>query len=396
MTVRDVNAVPIANRAVRFANVQGNYQFYTSGPGTPDTFANSITVTTDQNGQAIVRIKADVNAPTQVALLRATELTTGNVLNTSFTIAQFIDGAGTLTATPTTWTLSGPNSSNCAANLPVTYYIFGGTPPYRIQSTLPNFAVISPPLVQTNGGGFTATVTGLICTNDTGAPITITDATGRTISVILVNKVGTGVTVTNFDAIQIVPGNVTSPALTCGQALTEQIVGGNLRLSDGSVVDPAFVISSTSPYITATLAGRVITITRNSLTIPAGELPATAIIRVSNGRSIESFTVAVGNSAACAAAGGGGGGGGSAAITFGQQPLGLGCLVGSTANTTIVGGAAPFTATPDAGLSTSVVGTTITVTRTAAALPGSASIGVTVTSTGAAGTLLVAPSGTGC
>ena len=165
-------------------------------------------------------------------------------------------------------------------------------------------------------------------------------------------------------------------------------------------MEPTFVISSTSPYITATLAGRVITITRNSLTIPAGELPATAVIRVSNGRSIESFTVAIGNSAACAAGGGGGGGGGAgggtAAITFGQQPLGLGCLAGSTANTTIVGGAAPYTVTPDAGLSASAVGTTITVTRTTPALPGSASIGVTVTSAGAAGTLLVAPSGTGC
>ena len=398
--VRNLTGVGIAGRAVRFENVQGNYQFFTSGPGLPDTFANSITVTTDQDGFAIVRIKADVNAPTQVALIRATELTTGNIVNGSFTIAQFTDGTGTLTAIPTTWTLSGPNSSSCAANIPVTYYIFGGTPPYRIQAALPNFAVISPPIVQTNGGGFTATVTGLVCTNDTGAPITITDATGRTISVILVNKLGTGQTVTNFDAIQILPGNLTSPALTCGQAITEQIVGGSLRLSDGSVVEPAFVISSTSPYITATLAGRVITITRNSVTIPTAELPATAVIRVSNGRSIESFTVAVGNSAACTAAGGGGGGGGSgggtAAITFGQQPLGLGCLAGSTANTTIVGGAAPYTATPDAGLSTSVVGNTVTVTRTTAALPGSASIGVTVTSTGAAGTLLVAPGGIGC
>ena len=398
--VRNTAGAPLANRSVRFENVQGNYKFFTSGPGLPDTFANSITVTTDQDGFAVVRIKADVNAPTQSALIRVTELTSGNVLNTSFTIAQFTDGTGTLTAIPTTWTLSGPNSSSCAANIPVTYYIFGGTPPYRIQSTLPNFAVISPPLVQTNGGGFTATVTGLVCTNDTGAPITITDATGRTIPVTLVNKVGTGTTVTNFDAIQILPGNITSPALTCGQTLTEQILGGNLRLSDGSVVTPSFVVSSTSPYITATISGRVITITRNTLTIPAGELPSNAIIRVSNGQSIESFSVALGNSAACAAAGGGagggGGGGGTAAITFGQQPLGLGCIVGSSATTTIVGGTAPFTATPDAGLSASTVGTSITVTRTTSALPGSASIGVTVTSTGAAGTLLVAPSGTGC
>ena len=394
--VRNLAGAGIAGRSVRFENVQGNYQFYTSGPGLPDTFANSITVLTDQDGLAIVRIKADVNAPTQVALIRATDLTSSNVVNGSFTIAQFTDGAGTLTAIPTTWTTSGPNSSSCAANLPASYYIFGGTPPYRIQSTLPNFAIISPPIVQTNGGGFTATLTGLVCTSSTGAPITITDATGRTISVTLINTVGTGTTATNFDAIQIVPGNISSPALTCGQAITEQIVGGNIRLSDGSSVTPAFVVSSTSPYITVTVSGRVITIARNITQIPTSELPSTAVIRVSNGLSLESFTVALGNSSACTGAGPGPGPGGTAQITFSTAPLGLGCVIGSSATVTMTGGTGPYVATPDPGLSASVNGSVLTVNRATAALPGSASVGVTVTNTTGAGTLLVAPSGAGC
>ena len=164
--------------------MQGDYQFLTNGPGLPETLANSITVTTGQDGLAVVRLKANVNAPTQVALIRATELTSGNILNATFVIAQFTDGTGTLSAIPTSWTMSGPNSSNCASGTPVTYYIFGGTPPYRIQSTLPNFANIVPTLVQTNGGGFTAIPTGTVCTSSAGASIN-TEASGTPFARIL-------------------------------------------------------------------------------------------------------------------------------------------------------------------------------------------------------------------
>ena len=278
--VRNLAGAGIQGRAVRFENVQGNYQFLTNGPGLPETLANSITVTTGQDGLAVVRLKADVNAPTQVALIRATELTTGNVLNSSFVIAQFTDGAGTLTAIPTTWTVAGPNSSSCAANTPVTYYIFGGTPPYRIQSTLPGFANIVPTLVQTNGGGFTAILTGLVCSPAPGASITITDATGRTIAVQLINTFGTGNPPTNFHAIQIVPGDISTP-LACGQSLTEQIVGGEILLADGTITQPTFVVSSATPGITVTLSGRTIVITRTT-----GTTVSPATIYVSNGFSL--------------------------------------------------------------------------------------------------------------
>jgi hypothetical protein len=297
--VRNVAGAGLQGRSVRFENVQGNYQFLTNGPGLPETLANSITVTTGQDGLAVVRLKADVNAPTQVALIRATELTSGNVLNSSFVIAQFTDGTGTLTAIPAVWTVTGPDVANCAANTPVTYYIFGGTPPYRIQSTLPNFANIVPTLVQTNGGGFTATVTGLVCSPAPGVSITITDATGRTIAVQLINTKGTGNPPTNFDSIDIVPGgqfgSLTNPpaVLGCGQTITEQIVGGNTRLADGTIQEGTFVVSSVSPDITVTLSGRIITVKRN-VTPPLPYVsPGLATIYVSNAFSTVSFDVSL-------------------------------------------------------------------------------------------------------
>ena len=391
VTVRNVSGAGLQGRSIRFENVQGNYQFITSGPGQPETLANTITVSTGQDGLAIVRLRADVNAPTQVALIRATDLTSGNVLNSSFVIAQFTDGAGTLTAIPTTWTLTGANSSSCAANVPVTYYIFGGTPPYRIQSTLPNFVNIVPTVVQTNGGGFTAIVTGSICSPSPGTAITITDATGRTISVQLINSFGTNNPATNFRAIQFVPGNVTTP-LGCGQSLIEQIVGGEIVLADNSVTQPNFVVSTVGPNVTATLTGRTITVTRS----PTGSAITPAIIYVSNGVSQASFSVAVAQTC----------GPDTPPVETLQftpaSPLVLGCAVGATTSTTVTpANLTNYMANPVfGGLSASFAANVLTVTRTIAVTAGSSSIPIIVSGTTAGppppvttvtGTLYVAP-----
>jgi len=351
---------------------------------------DSITVTTDQAGQAIVRLRADVNAPTQVALIRATDLTSGNVLNGSFIIAQFTDGSGTLTAIPTTWTVTGPDAANCAANVPVTYYIFGGTPPYRIQSTLPGFANIVPSVVQTNGGSFTAILTGQVCAPAPGAQITITDATGRTIAVSLISTPGTGNPATNFRAIEFSPGDVTTP-LGCGQSLIEQVFGGETVLADGTIQSPTFVVSTLGPNVTATISGRLLTVTR----VNSGTAISPAIIYVSNGVTQVQLSVAVAQNC--------GGDQVPEVLQFNpSSPLVIGCNVGNSAMTTItpisipVGTPTPvdtlvaYSATPVfGGLTASIVGNILTLTRTSAVLAGSSSLPVVVT--GTAGTTSVGP-----
>lgn len=372
VTVRNTSGAGLQGRAIRFENVQGNYQFITSGPGLPETLANTITVTTGQDGLAIVRLRADVNAPTQVALIRATDLTSGNILNSSFVIAQFTDGAGTLTAIPTTWTLTGANSSSCAANVPVTYYIFGGTPPYRIQSTLPNFVNIVPTLVQTNGGGFTAIVTGSICSPAPGASITITDATGRTIAVQLINALGSSNPATNFRQIQFSPVSVTTP-LGCGQSIIEQIVGGEILLADGTITQPTFVVSTLGPNVTAVLIGRTITISRGA----TGSAISPAIIYVSNGVSQASLSIPVAQTC---------GGGDVPPVEVLQftpaSPLVLGCTASptTTAMTTVTpANLTGYTANPVfGGLTASFTGNVLTVTRTITVTAGSSSIPIIV------------------
>jgi hypothetical protein len=279
----------------------------------------------------------------------------------------------------------------------VTYYIFGGTPPYRIQSTLPGFANIVPAVVQTNGGGFTAILTGTVCAPSPGAQITITDATGRTIAVSLINTFGTGNPQTNFRSISFVPGNVTTP-LGCGQSIIEQVVGGEIVLADGTITQPTFVVSTLGPNVTATISGRSITITRSA----TGSATSPAIIYVSNGVTTATLSVAVAQT--CGAPDNP-----IEVLQFNpSSPLVVACAVGSSATTSITPISVPvgtppvsttvvYTASPlFGGITATIAGNQLTITRTSAVLAGSSSLPVVVSGTAGTdtvgpGTLYVAP-----
>src|SRR5690242_14815647 len=168
---------PLPGRPVRFDVVQGAYSISSTAPGQP--LVQSLTVVTDQNGTATVRLVVPVNAATQIATIRATDVTDGSSVVGQFTIAQFVDGSAVLTVIPTgKTTFTGPDTTQCANGGQATFYIFGGTPPYTVATNFPSAVTISGTPVQRSGGGFTITTTGQCVTNLTFA---ITDATGRTV-----------------------------------------------------------------------------------------------------------------------------------------------------------------------------------------------------------------------
>src|SRR5206468_12170238 len=110
----------------------------------------------DSNGNAQVILQAAVNAPTQSAILRATELTTSNSVTAVFTIVQSINGSAILSITPATATISGANTATCSAGFRTDYFIYGGTPPYSVSSTLPTAVTLLNSVVTTSGGFFSA------------------------------------------------------------------------------------------------------------------------------------------------------------------------------------------------------------------------------------------------
>ncbi len=94
----------IPNRQVRFDVVSGDFAIQTNNPGSP--LVSTLTVVSDANGLAQVIIKAGVNAFTQPALLRATELMTGNQVTGQFTIVQTINGSAVLSVVPADATIT--------------------------------------------------------------------------------------------------------------------------------------------------------------------------------------------------------------------------------------------------------------------------------------------------
>jgi hypothetical protein len=168
---------PLAGRQVRFDVVQGDFSISSTTPGQP--LVQSLTVTTDQNGNATVRLVVPTTAATQIATIRATDVIGGSSVVGQFTIAQFVNGNSVLSIIPTgVTTFTGPDTATCSSGASATFFVFGGTPPYTIATNFPTAITISGSPVLRSGGGFTITTNG---TCFTGLTFAITDAAGRTL-----------------------------------------------------------------------------------------------------------------------------------------------------------------------------------------------------------------------
>jgi|SRR5450631_340918 hypothetical protein len=233
----------VPNRQVRFDVVTGAYGILTTNPAAP--LVPTLTVVSDNNGNAQVILQAAVNAPTQSAILRATELTTGNSVTAVFTIVQVTSGAAILSVVPATATITGPDTATCSAGFRVDYFIYGGTPPYHVSSTFPNSVTLINPIVNFAGGSFTAITNGA-CVNP--LVFTIVDATGRQTTATLINQVGTVAPPTPpAPPVAVTPGTM-SIASCLGKTAIFTLSGG---VAPYNVVSPGLTVTpnpvTTSP-----------------------------------------------------------------------------------------------------------------------------------------------------
>ena len=215
----------IAGRQVRFEVISGAFQIQTPNPGQP--LASTYTVITDANGSAVVGLVVNVNAPTQIASIRATEVTSGNQVTGQFLIQQVTDGSQILSVIPTgETTIEGPSPTECSAGVSVVYHIYGGTPPYQVSAPFAGAVSLSGVPVATNGGSFTATTTGACFT---AMQFAISDATGRTIpggsSPTLTNAKGAGASGGTTTPVTVTPATLSIPACT-GKTANVLVTGG--------------------------------------------------------------------------------------------------------------------------------------------------------------------------
>jgi len=235
----------IAKRQVRFDVIFGAYALQTTNPAQP--LASTVTLVTDQNGDVSAGIAVNATAPTQIATLRATDVTSGNQVTGNFLIQQVTDGSQILSVIPTgTVTIDGPDAKTCSSGVVVQYYIYGGTPPYTVKETFLGAVTLSTNVVATNGGGFTATTNGACFVNMQYA---ITDATGRTIpggsSPLLTNEVGKAAA-GGGSAMTVSPATVKNAACT-GKTFQLVVIGGTAPYSVTAA--PATGVIVTSPVL---------------------------------------------------------------------------------------------------------------------------------------------------
>ncbi|MDX2218920.1 MAG: hypothetical protein SF172_07855 [Burkholderiales bacterium] len=289
LQVRSVqNGVPLANRALRFDVVNGQFAFVTSPNGAT---ASTHTVSTDASGTANVTLRAGAGVTSQAAVLRYTDVPTGQAKTFPFAITQFINGASTLTVIPSSAGWTGTNTTNCAANVSTTHYIFGGTPPYTVSNTSPLFAQISPTIVAASGGGVNVTVTGSVCSTGTGGTqFAVTDAAGLTTTFSVSNTVGTAAPPgPPISAPILVPPSVT---LACGQSTQIAVVlTGTL----------SYAVSHPGLITVPPPAGNVLTVTRSSPSTSAvGAAGLAAVtLNVSDGTRVTTGTITLNPPGAC-------------------------------------------------------------------------------------------------
>src|SRR5207237_8029213 len=114
VTVTGLGGVGIPNRQVRFDVVSGAFAIQSNDPANP--LVSTLTVVSDQFGVAQVIVQATAGVATQPALLRATELTTGNQQTAQFTIVQTINGSTVLSVVPSDVTFVGADTTQCTNN----------------------------------------------------------------------------------------------------------------------------------------------------------------------------------------------------------------------------------------------------------------------------------------
>lgn len=266
VTVTNNGGGGISGRPVKFDVVSGAFFILSNNPAQP--LVSTLTVTSDAAGKATVVLQAAVNAPTQPAILRATEVTSGNSVNGVFTIVQQTDGSAILSVVPDTATISGADTLTCSSGFRVDFYIYGGTPPYNVASTFPSGATLLNSVV-TQSGGFFGVVTNGSCVNP--LVFSIVDSVGRQTTAKLINQPGTTPPPTPPTPVALVVTPTTlTPGTTCvGKTFQFLVTGGAVPYSATALTNPPQLV----PVVTSIAGSGIV-----SVSAITGPFPSTTTI----------------------------------------------------------------------------------------------------------------------
>jgi hypothetical protein len=257
VTVRAANTSVIPNRQVRFDVVYGSYQFVTDANGANPS--NTVTLVTDQNGIANALIKTSDGVPSQAAVIRVTDLVTGNRVDTAFTIVQKINGTAVLSVVPGEGYVGKAFYKGDCGGTSGDFLVYGGRPPYTVRSSLPNAVRLSvggvfsdPVIVQSAGGRFRASTVFFSGCSGYKASIIVTDSSGLNFEVTYEEQTGDEElpAAPSPTTLRVTPSTVNLSSCPAGRSVTFTIIGG---------VSP-YTLRTDRPG-DATVAGGIVTVT---------------------------------------------------------------------------------------------------------------------------------------
>jgi hypothetical protein len=258
--------VPLVARQIRFDIVFGPIGIITSNPGSP--LVQTFTVATDSTGKAVASIQAIINASTQPAQIRATDVTSGQQQIANFTVVNStVAGQSPLTVIPATATITGSTATTCSTGFRIDYFIYGGNPPYTISSTFPASVVLVNTTVPRSGGFFEAITNGA-CVDP--LQFTIVDSAGKQTTATLINKVGT-TTAPPPTALLLTPPTVADPTGCAGKTYSFLISGGTPPYNITQATSPTLSGVTVTPQVVPAVGGTF------AVSIPATALATTVV-----------------------------------------------------------------------------------------------------------------------
>lgn len=265
-----VNGNLYAGRQYRFEVLRGQFQFVFPQTG---VVGNTLTVTTDAAGEASALIAVAAGTPTQIAVMRVTDVATGLYYDQVFVISG-VGANGKLTVLPAAITFTGNLTTECGAGAG-TFLVFDGVPPFTAISSNPNINVDSTS--SSNPGQFTVRISSTVPPCQTGT-IIVTDSVGNRATVDVSSVQGTATPPP--PPLQVSPSSIT---LECGASGSVSVVGGS---SSGTTT--SYSVSSPTSFITTVVSGNTITVTR----LNTGTTPATSTtLTVTDGATIVGLNV---------------------------------------------------------------------------------------------------------
>ena len=253
IVLKDINGAVLANRSVLFEVL--TFGGTVAPKADSAVFARLATVTTDATGKATVALRADVEATSEAAFLRATDVTGTHRIDSWFNVLKQTSGVSDLSVVPARGGFTSFYTSECPL-VRREYGISGGKAPYAVTLPAANTLVLSDgTLAAAPGAGITVAKAGARFTVQSSEATTCVSATTE---ISVTDALG----VVTKPTFIITAGVATRPAATTDLTLSPPniSVAADLISTYCTTSNTRFTITGgTAPYLVSTSIPQITT-----------------------------------------------------------------------------------------------------------------------------------------